>query len=128
LRVVPTRVHAVFDFTVSALLVVAPWLFDFGRGGTETWIPVLLGVSGIIYSSCTDYERGVVRLIPMPIHLLLDMSVGVLLAVSPWLFGFADFVWAPHLIIGLLSIGLALTTWRTPAYTKAGTPADGSLF
>jgi len=128
LRVVPTRVHAVFDYTVSALLVVAPWLFDFARGAAETWIPVLLGAGGLAYSLSTDYERGAVRIIPMPIHLLLDVVAGVLLAVSPWLFSFADYVWAPHLIIGLLSITLALTTWRTPAYTKTGAPADASLF
>lgn len=128
LRVIPTRVHAVFDHVASALLVMAPWLFDFERGGAETWIPVLLGLSGIVYSLYTDYERGIFRLIPMPIHLLLDMIVGVLLAVSPWLFGFADYVWAPHLIIGVLAVGLALITWRTAAYTKAGAPADASLF
>jgi hypothetical protein len=127
-RVIPTRVHAVFDHVANVLLVMAPWLFDFERGGAETWIPVLLGLSGLVYSLYTDYERGVFRLIPMPIHLLLDMAVGVLLAVSPWLFGFAEYVWAPHLIIGVTAIGLALTTWRTAAYTKAGAPADASLF
>jgi hypothetical protein len=127
-RVVPTHVHAVFDYTVSLLLVVGPWLFDFDRGRAATWIPVLLGVSGISYSLCTDYERGALRLIPMPIHLLLDVMTGVLLAVSPWVFHFADHVWAPHVIAGLFCIGLALTTWRTPAYTKAGTPADASLY
>jgi hypothetical protein len=128
LRVVPTRVHAVFDYGVSGLLVVSPWLFDFARGGSETWIPVLLGLGGIGYSLCTDYERGPFRMIPMPIHLLLDVMVGVLLAVSPFLFGFADYVWVPHVIVGLISIALALTTWRTPAYTKTGSPADGSAY
>jgi hypothetical protein len=127
-RVVPTRVHAVFDYTASLLLVVAPWLFDFARGGAETWIAVLLGLSGLIYSLCTDYERGRFRVIPMPIHLLLDVMAGVLLAVSPFLFGFADYVWAPHVIMGLLSIGLALTTWRTPAFSRGGVPADVSSY
>jgi hypothetical protein len=127
-RVVPTWVHAVFDYTASLLLVVAPWLFDFARGDAETWIPVLIGVSGLGYSLCTDYERGLFRLIPMPIHLLLDVMLGLLLAVSPFLFAFADYVWAPHVMIGLASIGLALTTWRTPASTKSGTEPDASLY
>jgi hypothetical protein len=127
-RVIPTRVHAVFDHTVSLLLIVAPWLFDFARGGPETWVPVLLGVAGIGYSLLTDYERGLVRLIPMPIHLLLDILLGVVLVVAPWLFGFAKYVWAPHTIFGLLAIALALTTWRTPAYTRSGRPADASLY
>jgi hypothetical protein len=128
LRVVPTGVHAVFDYTASILLVIAPWVFDFARGGAETWTPVLLGGSGLAYSLCTDYERGAFRLIPMPIHLLLDVMLGLLLAVSPFLFGFADYVWAPHVIIGLATIGLAFTTWRTPAHTKSGAAPDASLY
>jgi hypothetical protein len=127
-RVIPTRVHAVFDYTLGALLVAAPWLFDFARGGVETWIAVVPGVAGLGYSLYTDYELAAVRIIPMPIHLLLDVMAGVLLTVSPWLFRFADYVWAPHVLLGILSLGLALTTWRTPAYTKTGAPADASSY
>jgi hypothetical protein len=39
----------------------------------------------------------------------------VLLALSPWLFGFSDYVWQPHLIVGLLEIGTSLMTRRIPA-------------
>jgi hypothetical protein len=68
----------------------------------------------------TDYELGVVRMIPMPVHLLLDIAAGALLAVSPWLFGFADRVFWPHLILGLLEIGAGLMT-RTAPETAAAT-------
>lgn len=50
----------------------------------------------------------------MPAHLMLDAGGGILLAISPWLFGFADYVWAPHLIIGLLEIAGATTTQTQP--------------
>jgi hypothetical protein len=36
MRMIPTRVHGVLDYLVGALLVAAPWLFDFNRGGAET--------------------------------------------------------------------------------------------
>ena len=39
---------------------------------------------------------------------------GVLLAASPWLFGFADRVYWPHLILGLAEIGAGLMTRTTP--------------
>jgi hypothetical protein len=102
------------DYLVGALLVAAPWLFDFARGGAETWVPVVLGAGAILYSLFTDYELGMVRTIPMPTHLMLDLGSGVLLALSPWLFGFADYVWEPHLIVGLIEIGTALMTIRVP--------------
>jgi hypothetical protein len=54
------------------------------------------------------------RRISMPTHLMLDLGGGVLLALSPWLFGFSEYVWQPHLIVGLLEIGTSLMTRRIP--------------
>ena len=55
-------------------------------------------------------------------------TAGAFLAISPWLFGFADFVWVPHLVFGLLEMGASATTVAYPAYesertvTETGTP------
>jgi len=114
MRFIPTRVHGMLDYLVGVLLIAAPWLFNFDRGGAETWVPVLLGASAIVYSLFTDYELGMVRRLSMPTHLMLDLGSGILLAVSPWLFGFSDYVWEPHLIVGLIEIGTSLMTRRVP--------------
>ncbi len=100
------------DYIMGLLLIVSPWLFNFYRGAEETWVPVILGASTIIYSTMTNYELGVSHTLSMRTHLTLDFFSGVLLAVSPWLFGFADWVWAPHLILGVLEICAALMTKR----------------
>ena len=115
MRVIGTKTHGVLDYVVGALLIAAPWIFDFDRGGAETWIPVALGVSALVYSLFTNYEMGAVRQLSMRTHLMLDLMSGILLAASPWLFGFADYVWAPHLILGLFEIGASLMTKRHPS-------------
>ena len=120
MRFIPTYVHGILDYAMGALLIAAPWLLNFDRGGAETWIPVALGVGAILYSLFTNYELGAVRQLPMPVHLALDAMSGVLLAASPWLFGFADYVWAPHLILGLAEIGAALTTQTVPRTRNTG--------
>jgi hypothetical protein len=56
------------------------------------------------------------KVIPMRTHLMLDYISGALLAVSPWLFGFAHFVAAPHGVMGLLEIGIAFVTLMRPVY------------
>lgn len=114
MRFLSTRVHGYADYLVGVLLIAAPWLLVFARGGAETWIPVILGAGAIVYSLLTNYELGAVGAIPMPVHLGLDALSGLLLAASPWLFGFSDYVWAPHLILGLFEIGAALATKTTP--------------
>lgn len=122
MRILSTRVHGVLDYVVGLLLIVAPWLLGFADGGAETWVPVVLGVAALGLSVFTDYELGLVRRIPMPTHLMVDLGSGLLLAASPWLFGFADGtathpdgVWVPHLVLGLAEIGAALMTKRVPS-------------
>lgn len=114
MRFIPTRAHGYLDYLIGALLMVAPWLLGFSRGGAETWVPVILGAGAILYSLMTDYELGVAKVISMRTHLWLDGMAGLLLAVSPWLFGFDEYVWAPHLVLGLLEVGAALTTRTVP--------------
>lgn len=70
---------------------------------------------GLVYSVCTNYELGLVRGISMRTHLGLDYMSGALLALSPWLFGFSEEVYLPHVIMGLLEIGVAAVTDPVPS-------------
>lgn len=115
MRFIPTNIHGIVDYIVGALLIAAPWLFAFAAGGAETWVPVIIGAAIIAYSLFTDYEWGVFRKMDMRTHLGMDIAGGVVLAVSPWLFGFAALVWIPHLIVGLLEIGAGLFTRTEPS-------------
>jgi hypothetical protein len=115
MRVLGTKTHGYLDYIMGVLLIAAPWLFDFARGGAETWIPVILGAGAILYSLFTDYELGVSRRISMRTHLTLDLMSGILLAASPWIFGFNDYVYMPHLILGILEIGASLMTKTHPS-------------
>lgn len=114
MRFIPTRVHGVLDYLVGLAFIVLPWLLGFAAGGPETWIFPVLGVAAIIYSLLTDYEWGLSRVLPMPAHLAIDGLSGVLLASSPWLFGFADQVYLPHLVLGLFEIVASLVTRTRP--------------
>ncbi|HYG01452.1 MAG TPA: SPW repeat protein [Chryseosolibacter sp.] len=115
MKIISTRVHGVLDYLVGALLIASPWLFDFARGGAETWVPVVLGAGTIIYSLLTDYELGVSKTISMKTHLGLDAMSGVFLAISPWLFGFNEYLYLPHLILGILELGAVWMTNPVPA-------------
>jgi len=115
MRFIPTKVHGVLDYLVGMLLIVSPWLLDFADDSVRTWIPVALGAGALIYSLMTDYELGVGKSISMKTHLALDLLSGLLLAASPWIFGFADEIYAPHLVFGLLEMGVSLMTKTRPS-------------
>jgi len=121
MRFMTTRMHGIADYLVGIVLIIAPYLFGFADGSAAQWIPQILGVGAIVYSLLTDYELGAMRVIPMPVHLGIDFMSGLLLLVSPWLFGFADRVYWPHVIFGLIEIGASLTTQTRPHDTAAST-------
>lgn len=118
MRFIPTKVHGVMDYLVGVLLIVSPWLFGFDRGGMETWVPVVLGLAALIYSLMTDYEMGMGRALSMRTHLTLDLLSGILLGASPWIFAFADYVYMPHLVLGIIEIGASLLTKKLPLHER----------
>lgn len=119
MRFISTKAHGILDYLMCAVLIASPWIFGFAAGGYETWIPVIVGASGILYSLFTDYEYSASRKIPMITHLWIDGFAGGFLAASPWIFGFADYVYLPHLILGLAEIGAALCTHKVSSTEEA---------
>ncbi len=120
MRFIPTRVHGAIDYLTGLLLIAAPFLFGFADNTAAQWVPIILGAGIVIMSLVTDYELSLAHLIPMPAHLGVDAAGGLLLLASPWLFGFADRVFWPHVIIGVMEIGVALTTRTTPDTAEVG--------
>lgn len=114
MRFIPTSVHGLIDYVWSLILLASPWVFGFSDGSAATWIPVLFGVVGILYSLGTDYELGVAPLLSMKAHLAIDLAAGVALAALPWLFGFAGRVFWPHLAFGVFAVIASLVTQTRP--------------
>jgi SPW repeat len=120
MRFIPTRLHAPLDYIVGAVLVAAPWIFQFSGDAAATAVSIVLGVGLIAYSLFTNYELGVWKVAPMAVHNLIDVVAGALLALSPWIFGFADKgtnYWLPFVVIGVAAIFLGLTTKQQGGYS-----------
>ena len=128
MRIIPTIVHGIADYILGVFLLVLPNIFGFADlDGPAVWIPRILGSIDLLQSLATDYELGVVKILPMKMHLMNDYVVSLFFAASPWLFGFSHRpanVWMPPLIIGLLVFVVSLMTqtqpgWRLP-YRQEG--------
>ena len=133
MRFIPTRYHAPLDYIVGAVLIAAPWIFQFSDIGAATAVSIVLGAGLIAYSLFTNYELGVWKVAPMAVHNLFDIAAGALLVAAPWLFGFADEsanVWVPFVVVGLAAIFLGLTTkqegWYRYRKSGAGTRATAA--
>lgn len=116
---IDTRTHGIIDYATGALLIIAPYLFGFATGGIEQWLPQILGAMIILMSLLTNYELSAAKVIPLKVHLGVDVAGGLLLAVSPWLFGFASVIWWPHLLVGLMEVIVPLITKRDATPPRA---------
>lgn len=114
MKFIDTKTHGVLDYLSALLFIISPWIFGFATGGPAQWIPIIVGVMIIGMSVFTSYELGAVHLIPMRSHLAIDIVTGIFLALSPWLFGFADKVLWPHVIFGILEFGAGSFTSNIP--------------
>jgi hypothetical protein len=108
---IPPRIHGLIDYLVAVLLLAAPYLFGFADGGPAQMVPTVIAVAIIAVSLLTRYELSLAKVIPYPVHLGLDLVVGLALAVSPWLFGFAEQVWWPHVLVGVVSFIVVALSW-----------------
>ncbi len=121
LRTVPTITHALLDHLTAIVLIVSPWILDYHmvRGAAVN--------SAMVFGGClaacnllTAHELGLYPLLSMRRHFQLDVILGVLLAASPWLLGFHDRVYLPHVIAGSIITLLPLFSVRRPF--------DGSIY
>jgi hypothetical protein len=117
MKPIPTKVHGILDYTTGALFIASPWLLNFSDNDAARRVAVGTGLAVLGLSVMTNYEAGLSKQIPMKTHLQVDTVSGVLVAASPWLFGFAGRKSWPHLAFGLLELGAGLLTQSKPRNT-----------
>lgn len=123
--IISTRAHGVLDYAGGAALLLAPGPL---RVSDARALAVLRGTgAGMLASSAlTDYELGVRRILPMPVHLIADAAIGALMVSSPWTLrrrgsripgrgGGSLTSWVPHVLVGVGAIAGAALTERRPA-------------
>jgi hypothetical protein len=115
---IPTTAHGLADYVVGLIVVGLP--FYFGWIGTGRIAFVTLGLLVICYSLLTDYELGLVRVLRIRFHLLLDGLA--MLAAPTWLRLPGD-ARVPVYVIGVLSLVLSVTT----KIRAQGTRSDTSI-
>jgi hypothetical protein len=116
------------DYIMGVILIIAPWVLGFADNRPAMMVAVVVGVATIIYSLLTEYELGAIHVIPMGAHLVMDAIAGLLLIFSPWLFGFADRIIWPHVVLGIIELAaVAMTRRRSDLETMQSHPTSHAM-
>lgn len=116
MQIIKTKTHAYIDYGVGIILIAAAYLLNFQLEKMPNTVMYAVGAWSLLYSLLTKYKLGLIKIIPINIHFMLDTITGIFLATSPWLLGFTDKVFLPHLTLGLVIIGSAIITSIKPQW------------
>jgi hypothetical protein len=104
-------IHARIDAAVLSFVLVSPWLLGYAQHRGATIMAVASFVVGMGLNLVTDYPLGIVKLIPMKLHRLAELTSPPMTLVVPWIF-FADagvFPWVMT-VAGLVVLANTLLT------------------
>lgn len=124
MHIISSRTHTWIGIAVGVVLIAAPWILSFDEHLGPRAVAVSMGLFILLNEVLTTSPVSPMKIVPMRVHIWLDVAVGVFLAASPWLLRFHDHgitSWLPHLIFGVLVAGYALVTDTSDAGAAAGT-------
>ena len=98
------------NLILGMILFFSPWLFGLSAGAqwqTASIIGIFVAVSSIAaLAAFAVWEEW------------LNLIAGLALIVSPWLLGFDQQVWIPHVVIGAVLVLLAIFSHTIPGYER----------
>lgn len=112
---IPLTAHAAGEPLLVVLLIAAPFLFGYSDDAGPTALSILLGIVVMVEAASTDWRLSLVQVIPVRVHAIIDVVLGIVLIASPFLFGFTDVAAATafFIVLGLLMVlGFLGTEWK----------------
>jgi phosphatidylserine synthase len=112
---VPPLVHGLIEYAAAALFIVAPFLFDFEET-SATAASIVVGLALLAFTAVSNLPTGLVKSIPVAVHVTADIVLAVLLVALPFVLGFRDEAAPTTLFIatGVLHLLVTIAT-RFPA-------------
>lgn len=113
MKVLSPTVHGVLDYGLALLFLVLPSLLEFPPpAATASYV---IGVVYIIASLITRYPLGLVKLLPFPVHGVIESLMAISWIALPWLMGFAEHTASRNFFVaaGVALLGVvAITNYR----------------
>lgn len=117
MKLLPPRIHGIFDYVTAATFAGAPVLFTLGHSTVPIVACYVMAGTLFVVSLLTRYPLGVAKIIPFPVHGAIEVVSAVGLVALPWLTGFAD---QPGARTFFVAAGLMIfTLWLLTDYRAA---------
>lgn len=126
---ISTKFYGVMNYLIAVALMLAPWFIPasngqpfFRIGGASLFLPLLIGWVQLIMAFFSANPHGVIKQFPMQMHHFQDVLTGSFLFASPFVYGFSDKIWWPHVLFGALLMIMGIFTRNSPFTTPPPHP------
>src|SRR5580698_11411419 len=117
--------YGFFKYILSLTLIASPWLFNLVNiSSAALLIPMYFGWLQLITTIFVDTPFSPIRQFPIQMNCVVDVVMGFILMVSPWLYSFATAnsghagAFWPELCFGGLLIILGVFNKKSPFLTN----------
>jgi hypothetical protein len=83
------RLHGLLEYLVGGFFIASPFIFSFDSG-VAVAIGVVGGIALILLAATAETGPSLSGMVPVGVHVLLDVAVAAFFIASPFLFGFPD--------------------------------------
>lgn len=115
MRFINSKFHAVIDYSSGILMLCLPSFIVTTHQPVTTWLPLVAGVIILLQAIITCYEGGIIGIVPLYVHLIVDIVLGLGLLMVPWIFEINGTIKVIFLIMGVLAIVFGLFTQLHPS-------------
>ena len=119
-KILNPTIHGALDYALALTFLFIPGVLGFPH--TAAVLSQIVGVIYIGASLLTRYPLGALRLIPFPVHGVIESIMAVTWILMPWIFGFANHAPARTFFllagVGLLAV-VSLTDYQAAAAGRA---------
>jgi uncharacterized membrane protein HdeD (DUF308 family) len=118
---IPLHLHAMLEPVIGVLFILAPFIFGFDDSAAKT-LSIIVGVVILLSGAMTRWRLSLVKLIPLRVHFMTDVLIGIVSIAAPFVLGFSDET-APtvfFLVMGVGELAAAFGTAWDPGDERRG--------
>jgi hypothetical protein len=122
MKLIGSRLHGILDYLTVAVFALAPTVLELR--GIAVGLSYTLAVAHLLVTLATDFDRGVVHLLPAHWHGWIEFVVALVLLAAPWILGFGEDPMARSFFVAAGAV--IFLVWALTAY-RGWRPASGGL-
>lgn len=112
---ITSKTHGILDYITVLIFAVAPSLINLSEIGTA--LAYTLAVVHLLMTFFTGFSMGFIKIIPFYLHGYVELVVGLVLAIGPWIAGNlipeTDQIFF-SVVGGMILLVWLMTTYKSP--------------